>query len=67
MATSDKLIQVKDLQKHYNKGALHALDGVTATVDLHAGTAAVTCADSVSDDVLRKAVEDAGYDVVSIG
>ena len=46
---------------------LNALDGVTATVDLHAGTAAVTCADSVSDDVLRKAVEDAGYDVVGIG
>ena len=46
---------------------LNALDGVTATVDLHAGTAAVTCEASVSDDVLRKAVEDAGYDVVSIG
>jgi copper chaperone CopZ len=46
---------------------LNALDGVTATVDLHAGTAAVTCEATVSDDVLRKAVEDAGYDVVSIG
>ncbi len=45
---------------------LNALDGVSATVDLHAGTATVTCEASVSDDVLRKTVEDAGYDVVSI-
>ena len=45
---------------------LNALDGVTATVDLHAGTATVTCENSVTDDVLRKTVEDAGYDVVSI-
>ena len=45
---------------------LNALDGVTATVDLHAGTATVTCENSVTDDMLRKTVEDAGYDVVSI-
>jgi polar amino acid transport system ATP-binding protein len=30
---SDKLIQVKNLQKHYNKGALHALDGVTVDIN----------------------------------
>ena len=45
---------------------LNAIEGVTATVDLQAGTAAVTCEASVTDEVLRKAVEDAGYDVVSI-
>ncbi len=33
MATSDKLIQVKDLCKYYNRGALHALDGVTVDVN----------------------------------
>ena len=33
MATSDKLIEVKDLQKYYNKGALHALDGVTVSIN----------------------------------
>ena len=33
MATSDKLIEVKDLQKYYNKGALHALDGVTVNIN----------------------------------
>ena len=45
---------------------LNALEGVTATVDLKAGTAAVTCTDAVTDELLRKTVEDAGYDVISI-
>ena len=46
MATSDKLIQVKDLQKHYNKGALHALDGVT--VDINRGDVMVVVGPSGS-------------------
>ena len=46
--------------------ALNALEGVTATVDLHGGTASVTCEASVTDELLRKTVEDAGYDVVNI-
>ena len=33
MATTGNLIQVKSLEKHYNNGALHALDGVS--VDIH--------------------------------
>ena len=33
METNDKLIQVKDLKKHYNKGAIKALDGVTVDVN----------------------------------
>ena len=45
---------------------LNALEGVTATVDLHGGTASVTCEASVTDELLRKTVEDAGYDVVNI-
>ena len=44
--------------------ALNALEGVSAVVDLEAKTATVT--GDVSDDVLRKTVEDAGYTVVSI-
>ena len=44
--------------------ALNAIEGVTATVDLAAGTATVT--GDVTDEVLRKTVEDAGYKVVSI-
>ncbi len=33
MATNDKLIQVVDLKKHYNKGAIKALDGVTVNIN----------------------------------
>ena len=33
MATNDKLIQVKNLRKYYNKGALHALDDVSVDVN----------------------------------
>ncbi len=44
--------------------ALNALEGVTAVVDLEAKTATVT--GDISDELLRKTVEDAGYTVVSI-
>ncbi len=44
--------------------ALSALSGVTsASVDLTAGTATVQVAPDVTDEALRAAVEDAGYDV----
>ena len=33
MATNDKLIQVKNLKKHYNKGALKALDDVSVDIE----------------------------------
>ena len=33
MATRDKLIQIRDLEKHYNGGAIKALDGVTVDID----------------------------------
>ena len=33
MATNDKLIQVRNLKKYYNNGALHALDDVTVDVN----------------------------------
>ena len=35
MATRDKLIQVRNLEKHYNRGVLHALDGIS--VDINKG------------------------------
>ena len=35
MVTNDKLIQVRNLEKHYNRGALHALDGIS--VDINKG------------------------------
>ena len=33
METRDKLIQIKNLEKHYNNGAIKALDGVTVDID----------------------------------
>lgn len=50
-------------QAHVEK-ALNAIPGVTAAVDLSAGTAAIQ--GDASDEVLTKAVTDAGYTVVSI-
>jgi Cu+-exporting ATPase len=47
--------------------ALKKLDGVTdATVDLEGKTATIDMSDFVLDDILIKAVEDAGYKVIEI-
>ena len=46
MATSDKIIQVQDLKKYYNRGALKALDGVT--VDINKGDVVVVIGPSGS-------------------
>ena len=46
--------------------ALNALDSVTAVVDLQAGTATVTMTAEIPDEILTKAVVDAGYEVTSI-
>ena len=46
--------------------ALNAIDGVTATVDLDSKTASVQISGNVSDEDLKSAVEEAGYQVISI-
>ena len=46
MVTNDKLIQVKDLKKHYKKGIIKALDGVT--VDINKGDVMVVIGPSGS-------------------
>ncbi len=46
--------------------ALNGLEGVTATVNLEAGTACVTCPDGFDTADLKKAVEDAGYTVTAV-
>lgn len=46
--------------------ALNAIEGVTAKVDLEAKTASVELDREIADDVLKKAVEDAGYEVTEI-
>ena len=51
----------------HTKKALEALDGVTkAEVSHKAGTAVVTLEKEVSDEVLKKAVADQGYEVTDI-
>ena len=46
MATNDKLIQVKNLKKHYNKGTIKALDDVT--IDINKGDVMVVIGPSGS-------------------
>lgn len=46
--------------------ALNGIEGVRAKVDLEAKTAFIELDSEVGDDVLKKAVEDAGYEVVGI-
>ena len=46
--------------------ALNALDGVTATVSLEDKVAYVTVDGAVTDEELKKAVVDAGYEVTGI-
>ena len=46
MATNDKIIEVKDLKKHYNKGKIKALDGVS--VDINKGDVMVVIGPSGS-------------------
>ena len=49
------------------KKCLETLEGVTeAAVSHEAGTAVVTLSGEVSDEVLKKAVEDQEYKVISI-
>ena len=49
------------------KKTLEALDGVSAAVVSHsAGTAVVTLSADVANDTLKKAVEDKGYNVLSV-
>ena len=44
--TSDKLLQIKNLKKHYNKGAIKALDDVS--IDIHKGDVMVVIGPSGS-------------------
>ena len=45
---------------------LNALDGVSAKVNLKRKTAMVSMEKAVEDEVIKKAIENAGYEVVDI-
>ena len=68
-AAMEKVMKIEGMMCPHCSGrvekVLNELPGVTATVDLAAGTATVK--GEGSDEVLTKAVTDAGYTVVSIG
>ncbi|MCD8332718.1 MAG: heavy metal translocating P-type ATPase [Clostridiales bacterium] len=69
--TMEKTIEIKGMmcghcEKHV-KTALEALEGVVSAEASHEkGTAVVTLSADVADDVLKKAVEDADYEVTAI-
>lgn len=52
--------------KAHVEEALNDLPGVSATVNLEAKTATVTADGAVTDEALRAAVAEAGYEVVGI-
>ena len=45
---------------------LNGMEGVTATVNLEEGTATCQCADTVTNEMLSKAVTDGGYTVTAV-
>lgn len=65
----EKLIKIDGMMCGHCSGrvqkALEALEGVESAVVSHEnGTAAVKCADSVTDAMLKEAVENQGFDVI---
>ena len=67
--TMEKTLKIEGMMCMHCSGrvqkALEAIDGVqSANVSHETGTAVVTLTQDVSDDVLKKAVVDAGYEVV---
>ena len=57
---------MRTLPRQRWKKRLNAVDGVKAAVDLEAKTASVDAPADIDKEVLKKAVEDAGYEVVGI-
>ena len=69
--TMEKTLKIEGMMcghcEMHVKKALEALDGVKKTEVSHkTGTAVVTLAKEISDDVLKKAVADQGYQVTDI-
>lgn len=65
-----KLITIEGMSCEHCRAAaekaLNAIDGVSAKVDLKKKQAAVTLKSDVSDEVLKNAVSEAGFEAVGI-
>lgn len=68
--TMKKIITINGMSCEHCKArvekALNAVDGVAAKVDLSTNTATVVLNKPVADDALKNAVNDAGYEAVSV-
>ncbi len=66
----EKTLKIKGMMcnhcKMHVEKALNGLDGVSAQVNLEGNSAKVLLSKAVSDEILKKAVEEAGYQIISI-
>ncbi len=66
----EKKVVIEGMACHHCSGrvekVLNEMDGVSATVNLEEKTAYVTVSNGTTDNDIKKAIEDAGYTVVSI-
>jgi copper ion binding protein len=67
---SEKTVQIKGMTCGHCSArvekALNAIDGVEAKVDLASNSATVKLTKVVSDDALKSAIDNAGYEFVSV-
>ena len=66
----EKTLQIKGMSCGHCSArvekVLNAIDGVSAKVDLDANTAKITLSKEVSDETLKTAVDNIGYEVVGV-
>ncbi len=66
----EKKVVIEGMACHHCSGrvekVLNEMDGVSATVNLEEKTAYVTISNNTADSDIKKAIEDAGYTVISI-
>ena len=67
---SEKTLQIKGMSCGHCSArvekALNAIDGVEAKVDLETNSAKVNLTKDISDEVLKSAVDNVGYEVVEV-
>ncbi len=66
----EKVLQIKGMSCMHCSArvekALNSIDGVEAKVDLETNTAKVNLSKEVSDETMKAAVDNVGYQVVSV-